>query len=315
MKAGNFTLHKFEPSQRSAWDSVVRASKNGNFLHLRDYLEYHARRYVDSSLIVYKCGRPVAVFPCNRVNNQIMSHGGLTYAGLIYGTSFRAVDVLELFEQICDYFKQAGIASLTYKAIPHVFHRYPAEEDLYALYRLGARLFRRDLSTVIQLPNRLRWSELRRRAIRNAERNNLIVREGNFLSEFHEILSSALEKCGTSPVHSLQELQLLQSRFTKEIRLFGTFSAARQLLAGVLIYDFGHIVHTQYLAASEEGKQLGALDLLLARIIEAEFSQRQYFSFGISTEQSGHYLNEGLVFQKEGFGGRAVLHDFYELGL
>jgi len=315
MKESNFVLRPFEPYLGSLWDAVVRRSKNGNFLHLREYFDYHSHRYVDSSLLVYKRDKAVAVFPCNRVHDQIISYGGLTYAGLIYEASLHAVDVLEIFTQICEYFRRVGLLTLTYKPVPHIFHRYPAEEDLYALFRLGARLVRRDLSTVISLSNRLRLTDSRKNTIRKAERSSLVVREGRFLFEFHELLTEALRKYGTSPVHSLEELEFLQSRFPEQLRLFGTFSPIGQLFAGVLIYDFGHVVHTQYLAASECGKQLGALDLLLASIIEEVSLKRQYFSFGISTEQGGQYLNEGLVFQKEGFGGRAVVHDFYELDL
>jgi len=87
------------------------------------------------------------------------------------------------------------------------------------------------------------------------------------------------------------------------------------LLAGALVYDFGHVAHTQYLASSDEGREFGALDFLLANLLDTVYANRRYFSFGISTEQEGRYLNEGLIFQKEGFGGRAVVHDFYELEL
>ena len=37
--------------------------------------------------------------------------------------------------------------------------------------------------------------------------------------------------------------------------------------------------------------------------------------FGISTEHGGDYLNEGLIFQKEGFGARSVCYDCYEVAL
>ena len=40
-----------------------------------------------------------------------------------------------------------------------------------------------------------------------------------------------------------------------------------------------------------------------------------YIDFGTSTEQGGTYLNEGLIKQKEGFGGRAVVYDTYELNI
>jgi hypothetical protein len=140
------------------------------------------------------------------------------------------------------------------------------------------------------------------------------VREGDFLAEFHTLLSQTIAKFGVAPVHSLHELQLLKGRFPQTIRLFGGFAGSR-LLAGTLVYDFGHIAHTQYLATSAEGREHGALDLIIASLIEDVFATRRYFGFGISTDQDGHNLNEGLVFQKEGFGGRGVVHDFYDWDL
>lgn len=33
--------------------------------------------------------------------------------------------------------------------------------------------------------------------------------------------------------------------------------------------------------------------------------------FGICTENNGNFLNEGLINQKQEFGGRGIVHDFY----
>jgi hypothetical protein len=109
-------------------------------------------------------------------------------------------------------------------------------------------------------------------------------------------------------------MKLLHSRFPDSIRLFCTFKEER-LLAGGLVYDFGRVAHLQYVANSDEGRKVGALDLIIGHLIENVFSSRRYFSFGNSNEQDGHYLNEGLIFQKEGFGARGVAQDFYELDL
>lgn len=307
-------INPYVSTSRQDWDQVVKESKNGNFLHLRDYMDYHAHRFDECSVVISRKGRPIAVFPCNRVSDQIISHGGLTYGGLIYGTDVRAVYVLEIFQQLARYYKQTGVKSLLYKAIPHVFHSYPAEEDIYALFRLNAKMYRRDMSTVIQMDNRLKISVERRQSVKKAEKNGVEVQEGVFVESFYQLLTQVIGKFGTKPVHSVDELQLLQSRFPNSIRLFGAFKG-EQLLAGALIYDFGHVAHTQYLASSDEGRKIGALDFILAHLIENVFSSRRYFSFGISTEHDGQYLNEGLIFQKEGFGGRGVAHDFYELDI
>lgn len=299
---------------REVWDDVVRVSRNGNFLHLRDYMDYHADRFDEQSVIVMRRGRPVAVFPCNRQGETIISHGGLTYAGLIYDNDLHAAEVLEIFYLLKEYYRSIGARSLLYKAVPHVFHRYPAEEDLYALFRLNARVVRRDLSCVVSLAGRIKFSDLRVRKIRKAEKQGLEFVEDADLAEYHKLLEVVLKRFGVKPVHALTELELLKSRFPAQIRLF-TAEKQGRLLAGALVYDFGHVAHTQYLASSDEGRELGALDFVLARLLETIYAERRYFSFGISTEKEGRYLNEGLIFQKEGFGGRAIVHDFYELEL
>lgn len=304
----------YEPEKRLVWDEIIRRSKNGNFLHLRDYMDYHAHRFDEQSLVVMRKGKPVAVFPANRQQHMVISHAGLTYGGLIYGTELHAAEVLEIFDLLAEHYRRLGAQTLRYKAIPHVFHRYPAEEDLYALFRLRARLVRRDISSVIPLSQRIKLSDSRKCVIRKAEKHGVVFVPDANLSDYHRLLEMVLGRLGAKPVHTLAELELLQGRFPDRIRLFAAEGGGR-MLAGALVYDFGHVVHTQYLASSDEGREIGALDFVLSRLMGEVYSDRQYLSFGISTERDGQYLNEGLIFQKEGFGARAIVHDFYELEL
>jgi hypothetical protein len=85
------------------------------------------------------------------------------------------------------------------------------------------------------------------------------------------------------------------------------------MLGGTLVFENKTIVHTQYLANSFEGRNIGALDFVIDKLINEVYSNKRYFDFGISNEDAGRYLNTGLIAQKEGFGARAVVHDFYEL--
>jgi hypothetical protein len=305
------TLRPYAAADAAAWDALVDRSRNGNLLHRRGYMDYHADRFVDRSLVVERGGEFVAVFPANVQDRAVTSHGGLTYAGLIASHALRAESTLALFEQIGNHYRALGVQRVIYKAVPHVFHAFPAEEDLYALHRLGARLARRDLSSVIALQEPYRFTPGRRRAVTRAKRAGIDVQTNADPAGFHRLLSEALRRHDAVPTHSLAEMRLLQSRFPQHIVLH---EARRDgaLLAGVLIYDFGHVVHTQYLAASAEGRQLDALSLLLAQLIEHTYASRRHFSFGISTEQQGQVLNAGLVAQKEYFGARAVVHDIYE---
>jgi hypothetical protein len=310
-----FKLIRYDDPKRDAWNAVVFSSKNGNFLHLREYIDYHVCRFDEQSLIIEKKGYPVAIFPCNKIDGKIISHGGLTYAGLIYSNKLHATEIIEIFLLLLEHYRSQGCSCIIYKAIPHVFHSYPSEEDLYALYRLQAKLIRRDIASVIELNgSRPKLSDSRKCTINKAIKNEVAIKEGFFFDSYHALISVALSKFNTNPVHSLGEMRMLNSKFPEQIRLFGAF-VEQELLAGVLIYDFGQIVHTQYMASSGQGRKIGALDYIISHLIDAVYSDRRYFSFGISTEQNGNYLNEGLIYQKEGFGGRGITFDHYELDL
>ena len=312
-----FGLRPFDPSEQPTWDTVVRSSKNGNFLHSRDYLSYHADRFDERSAVILKDRKPVAVFPCTADGVQLVSHAGLTYGGLIYGVDLRASDVLQIMEVLIGNYRTFGFRKIIYKAIPYIFHNYPTGEDLYALHRCGAQLVRRDLSSAIPIPNRLKLSDSRKNTIRKAQKAGVIVHADIEVGIFHSLLTrTLLERHGVSPVHNLRDLQFLRNLFPSRIRAFGAYrDGGDELLAGALVYDFGNVVHSQYLASSDEGRAVGALDLLLEQLLSSFFADHQYFSFGISTERDGHFLNEGLVFHMEGFGARGVVHDFYEIAL
>jgi hypothetical protein len=306
-----FAVRPYIPADAKAWDGLVERSRNGNMLHRRAYMDYHADRFVDRSLVVERNGEIVAVFPANIRDKQVTSHGGLTYAGLIMSHALRAESTLAVFAQIGEHYRANDVERVVYKAVPHLFHAYPAEEDLYALYRLGAQLKRRDLSSVIALQEPFQFTQGRRHAIGKARKAGVQCQVADRLDDFHALLSEVLQRHGASPTHSLSELCLLQARFPGQIVLH---EARREdvLLAGVLVYDFGNVVHTQYMAASKEGRHLDALTFLLAELIDREYADRRYLSFGISTEREGTVLNEGLVAQKEYFGARSVVHDFYD---
>lgn len=307
-------LRPYLSTDGARWDALIEVSRNGNMQHRRAYMDYHAHRFNDASLLLYRRGEAVAAFPANVIGDCVFSHGGLSYAGLISTQSLRAEGTLEAFEQMAEHFRRRGVRTMVYKPVPHVFHRYPAEDDLYALQRVGARLVRRDASSVIPLQGGYSISSARRRAVKSSQRAGVVVREHGDLVSFHHMLTDALKRHHVVPAHSVAELELLQSRFPEQIVLHQAERDGTPL-AGVLTYDYGAVVHTQYIAATEDGRTLNALSLLLSELIESRYADRSYLSFGISTEQQGKVLNAGLVAQKESFGARTVVHDTYEWDL
>jgi hypothetical protein len=305
----------YHPDQATAWDTLIRQSRNGTFLLERGFLGYHAHRFEECSLLVQDDkGQLQAVFPATRHGDEVISHGGMTYGGLILSPRLTQAAVLEVFAQLGAHYAAAGCVRLLYKAVPHIFHRFPAEDDLYALHRLGARLVRRDASSAVALQEAYAFTKGRNWSVNKARKAGLTVRRNPDPAAFHQLLTAVLARHGAAPVHSLDDMRLLMARFPERVVLY---EAVRdeELCAGVWLFDKGSAVHTQYMAASEAGRDCGALDFLVAELMRVLYADRRYFSFGISTEQAGQYLNEGLIAQKEGFGARTVVHDFYEWNL
>ena len=56
-------IRDYSDNLRPRWDEFVRLSKNGTFLHKRAYMEYHADRFEDHSLLFYKEEELLAILP------------------------------------------------------------------------------------------------------------------------------------------------------------------------------------------------------------------------------------------------------------
>lgn len=306
-------IKRYDINDKVYWDDFINNAINGHFMFKRDYMEYHSDRFKDHSLLFEKKGKLVAVMPANQEGNILISHGGLTFGGIISDSKMNSVVMLCIFKALKNYAIQVSLSRLIYKSIPYIYSSAPSEEDAYALFINNANLIRRDISTSILLSNRFSYSKGKKSNIKKGKKAMLEVVEKQDFSHFWELLSKVLKKHHrVTPVHSLKEIQSLAEDFPQNICLFEVRNASDELLAGAVLYINAQVVHTQYLANSEKGRQVGALDFLIDRLLEL-FSDKNYFDFGISTIDQGRTLNEGLISQKEGFGGRAIVHDHYEL--
>ena len=161
----------------------------------------------------------------------------------------------------------------------------------------------------------VRYSKGRKWSINKAKKEAVEVFESTDFKSFWGLLIEILESNHQAkPVHTLDEMKQLANLFPDNIKLF-LAKKDENIVAGALTYENQKIVHTQYLASSFEGKNIGALDLLIDKLIKEIYRDKKYFDFGISNEDEGRYLNAGLIAQKEGFGAKAVVQDLYELGI
>ena len=308
-------LVRYEPKYKAQWDEFVLQSKNGVFLFCRDYLEYHADRFSDLSLLFFRKDQLVALMPANRVDDTVVSHGGLTFGGIISGVQMTTTLMLSVFEVMLRELRVQGVTKLIYKSIPHIYHTAPAEEDLYALFLLNARLFRRDVSSTIARGRKLPYTEEREAALRKATSHGLTVEQTSDFPQYMATVAAGLKaRYGVLPAHTAAEIQLLAGRFPENIRLFAS-SRDGKMLSGVIVYESANVAHVQYIGTTSKGRMLGALDAVMSFLLNNVYSEKPYFDFGTSTVENGRSLNPGLIGNKEGYGARATVYDFYELNL
>jgi hypothetical protein len=304
---------EYEASRKDLWDGFAARAKNGTFLILRDYMEYHADRFSDRSVLFIENGEPIALFPANVADGTVVSHGGLTFGGIISDTRMTVSRMLSVFDSLLEGFGKSGINRLVYKAIPHIYHAIPAEEDLYALFVHNATLCRRDVSSTIFMEERPPFRNSRRSQIKRAKVGDVRVAQSLDFTTFMTMQEQVLRsRFGVKPVHTGDEMERLATKFCDNIRLF-VATRNERMIGGAIIYENRTIAHTQYISATDEGKELGALDLVFDYLINHFYVGKRFFDFGVSTTEEGRSLNEGLIQNKESYGARAVIHDFYEV--
>ena len=277
-------------------------------------MEYHSDRFEDFSLMIFQEDKLVCVLPANRAGATIYSHQGLTYGGLVFQTNIKLANSIAIFRDILIYLNENQIDKLNLKLIPSIYCNGFSEEIEYSLFLLKAQLIRRDCLSVINLLNLISFSKIRIRGVKKGSINNLIIKEVNDFEEFWtKILIPNLEfKHNVKPAHNLDEISKLKKIFPKNIRQFNVYYKD-EIIAGTTIFESQNVAHAQYISGNESKLINGSLDYLYDNLIKVVYKDKKFIDFGISNEDQGKRLNNGLSYWKESFGASIVVHDYYEV--
>ena len=304
---------RYTSEKKEIWNDFVKKSKNGIFMFDRNFMDYHADRFHDNSLMFFDDGELIAILPMSLHGNELRSHGGLTYGGFITNEKMKQHKMNKCFELLKEYMKDNNISKLIYKVLPHIYHKQPAEEDIYSLYKYNAKIYKVEPSTLVLLKNPLKMPKGRKAQISRAKREGVVIEQSSYFDKFIELENMVLaEHHNTKAVHTFKELEQLKANFNEEVQLW-VASYNNEIIAGSLLFVYDNVIHTQYLAANDKAREIGALDLLVKNIIDTYSDTKDFLDFGISSENNGMFLNEGLISQKEGFGGRTVIYQTWEI--
>lgn len=308
-----FAIIRYSPAFHDEWNHYVAKARNATFLFYREYMDYHSDRFHDHSLLFFVGNHLHSILPAHEIGDMFCSHRGLTYGGLLMDEDVTTADVLVLFEELNVYLREHGFQKVLYRTIPWVYHRLPSEEDLYAMFwKCGARLKQRMTGTVIFMDEHLRWRKDHRRRLKQAQTAGITVRRDAGFAEFWPVLNDNLQrKYQAQSVHTLEEIELLKSRFPDQIIQYNAY-LNEEIVGGITFYVMGHVLHGQYSGTTDEGKRLGAMEAIYDQVMYNDYVHMRYLDFGTSNEQGGLILNAGLIAHKEGYGGHTVMYDTYE---
>lgn len=320
---------RYSEQYRDKWEKfVLNNSTNGSFLMSRNFLDYHKDRFVDHSVLFIRGGSNiVGVCPAaEKVENgkkQFISHAGSTFGGIIVGKEYHNItNISGMVEALDEYLKNKGFSYALIKNPNEIFASENSNLIDYMFYHQGYQNYD-ELSFAIdfsKVPNDdivMNFKSKTRNLYRTSLKNNLELKPlttKEEIADFYAILCKSLEKYETKPVHSLDELyELYFDRLSNVIRFYGVYSEGK-MISGSMVFIINNVFHTQYLAADPEYLYLKPMDFMDGSlIILAHDEGFKFFSFGISTEDHGHYLNENLAKFKEGFGTQFYINkSFYK---
>lgn len=277
-------------------------------------MDYHKHRFQDYSLLIYNKNKLVAIFPANISKGVLYSHQGLSYGGLLLQKKVKFDEVIEICKVIFSYLFSEGIQKVHLKLIPKIYHELPSDEMDYVLFLMKAIRTRVDISSVIELASALKIQSNRIEGVKKAQKLELRIEQSpDFEVFWSEILIPNLSRRHTAkPTHTIEEISLLAKYFPENIWQYNVYRGDI-IVGGATIFETKQVAKVQYISGNSNKQALGTLDFLFEYLIKEKFLNKKYFSFGISNENQGMNINEGLLYWKESFGARTISHEFYEV--
>ena len=311
-----FKTYLYKEENYALWNDFVGKAKNATFLFHRDFIEYHKQRFYDYSLMVFdEKNNLQAIVAAHLQENKLYSHNGLTYGGIVVLPETKFNAVLKIVQSICVFLIENNFETFYIKDIPEFYTKLPSKEFEYIYHLLQAKLYRKEIISVISLNEKLPMSRTRKQGINSSKNMGYdIKKENDFNIFFNELLLPHLhQKHQATPVHTVQELTYLQNKFPENIEHYNVY-LNEKLVAGTTLFITENVAKAQYIATIPNYSERNSLDVLYYFLLE-KYKHKKYFDFGPSHQENGRKIQEAILFWKESFGARAAIQNYYEINL
>lgn len=326
MDINRLEIKLYSDEYESSWDRFVLIdSVNGTFLQTRNFLNYHKKGdFIDNSLLFLLGDQIIAVIPAHIISNdgrnELVSHNGSTFGGIIISKSHYNINYLDLiFKKLDDYVISNHIDKIILKQTSWIYNNNQSELLDYYFY-LNNYECQKELGYYIDYDNYnndiiSNFSSSRRRDYKYSLKNNFLFRElvDNEISNFYDVLCNNYQKFNKTPYHSLEQLiEFKEKRLSKNVKFYGVFKND-ELIASSMVFVFNNqLFYTQYIATIQSETNTFVDNFLYTKLIEqAKNDGYKYLSFGTSTFNNGKILNRSLAQFKAGFGTSEYVNRTY----
>lgn len=293
------TIQQYHPNLKQVWNDFIDHSINGTFLLHRDFMDYHQDRFKDHSLLVFNEGVIICCIPANVEGQSIYSHRGLSYGGLVLNDmgSHNITAIIVLF---LEHVKGLAFAKAELQLPPLSYHSINRTiiKSLKALGFLSNRVLH---NQYVSLENEMRVSAKKSIGYRNGKFEGLEIEKRSDFKDFWNLIliPQLASRHSSRPVHSVEEMELLYSRFPDNIIQYNVLRD-KELLAGITFFIKGNVVKSQYAASSLNGMKTDAVGFIYMEAMN-EFKEKGFslMDYGPVNERDGS-VNEGLLrFKKQ----------------
>lgn len=313
-------VRKYSAEDEERWDAFVGVSRNGTFFHTRRFLQYHPKdRFVDHSLLFMEGPNIVALYPAAEREEDgvhcLVSHPGASYGGLVLARDAGVLKTGAVLDALMAYSKTQGYKKISSLRLPPSSIRSNFSDDQeYWMFQRGWTLDRCEMDGTVDL-RLIKKEELLssfsgkcRNMVRQAERHSVTASVTEDFPAFWSLLEATLTvRHSAKPTHTLAEMQHLAKLSPSNVRLFGAFLQEKMIAGTVVITLNDGALYTLYMAQDYEKSDLHPMHCVLTHVMSVAIAEgRKVLHLGVSTEDGGRKVNEGLFFFKESFGCKPV---------
>ncbi len=325
----SLTVVPFAGKWESAWEAGVASSRNGTVFHTRRFLSYHPEgRFLDASILFLDGEKIVGLLPAARRTDDgkpiLVSHPGASYGGIVLPLGAPMNTTGEMLSLLKEHARAEGYGRISLLRLPPVsLQREWSGDQQYWLYQQGWRMTQCEMDGAVNLRGLTEEKVMPsltgkcRNMVRQAERGGVVVGLSDDFPAFWTLLGEVLsQRHGAKPTHTQGEIQTLKSLLPGQVRLLAAKRGGALVGGIILVTIHDRALYTLYMAQDYTSQQYHPMHLLLRdALCLAIREKRSVLHLGVSTEDGGTKINEGLFFFKESFGCRPVRRESWEIEL